>query len=210
VSSESIDDIDARNFVYLVISQVVIGLIFIVGFHRIYLRHFPLRFDIWGVLAGIVGGALWISICNLQIEKTVLDGVGLAWILPERSGFDPFRQLTDDNWRWVFLLFRFSLLVGVVPIVEELFLRGWLVRFVENQEWYSVALSAVGLPGCVAAAIYGVATHPSEAVAAVVWFSFVSALMIRTGKFWNCVVAHGITNLILGIYIVTWGQWHMW
>jgi hypothetical protein len=50
----------------------------------------------------------------------------------------------------------------------------------------------------------------SVLIAALVWFSLVSFLMVRTGKFWNCVLAHAITNGLLGIYVITFHQWQLW
>jgi len=49
--------------------------------------------------------------------------------------------------------------------------------------------------------------HPAEMVAAAVWFSLVTWLMLRTRNIWDCVAAHAVTNLLLGIYVVTTGEW---
>jgi len=34
--------------------------------------------------------------------------------------------------------------------------------------------------------------------------------MVRTRNFWDCVAAHAVTNLLLGVYIVAAGQWTLW
>ena len=64
--------------------------------------------------------------------------------------------------------------------------------------------------GSVVAVIDGDLQDPPEAIAALVWFSLVSLLMIRTGKFWNCVIAHAVTNGLLGIYIQAFHRWELW
>jgi membrane protease YdiL (CAAX protease family) len=51
--------------------------------------------------------------------------------------------------------------------------------------------------------------HP-EKLAALVWFSLVTWLMWRTRNIWDCVAAHAVTNLLLGIYVVTQHQWQLW
>ena len=33
--------------------------------------------------------------------------------------------------------------------------------------------------------------------------------MLRTRNIWDCVAAHAITNLILGIYVVHSGTWRL-
>ena len=52
--------------------------------------------------------------------------------------------------------------------------------------------------------------HPAELLAAAVWFSLVTWLMVRTRNIWDCVAAHAVTNLLLGIYVVTFDQWQLW
>jgi uncharacterized protein len=49
-------------------------------------------------------------------------------------------------------------------------------------------------------------SHP-ELLAAAVWFSMITWLMVRTRNIWDCVTAHAITNLILGVYVVVSGDW---
>ena len=166
--------------------------------------------DIWGVITGVVGIVLWIGICGLGIEQNVMQSVGLGEWMPDRVGFNPFDKISDPIRQNVFLFFRFALLAAMVPLIEELFLRGWFVRWWEDTDWQNVKLSSIGSGGIIAVAVYGLATHPGEAIAAVVWFTLVSYLMIKTGKFWNCVVAHAVTNLLLGIYVVYFEQWHLW
>ena len=50
--------------------------------------------------------------------------------------------------------------------------------------------------------------HPSEMVAALVWFSMVTWLMWRTRNIWDCVAAHMVTNLLLGCYVLASGDWY--
>ena len=50
--------------------------------------------------------------------------------------------------------------------------------------------------------------HPGEMFAAAVWFSLVTWLMYKTKNIWDCVVAHAVTNLLLGVWVVTTGDWY--
>jgi len=108
------------------------------------------------------------------------------------------------------MIARIGLLILVVPLAEEAFLRAFLLRFLHSDDWSRVALSQLGWRAVVGGGIYGIASHPNEALAALFWFSLVGVLMIRTGKFWNCVLAHAITNGLLGVYLIGFGQWQLW
>ena len=49
--------------------------------------------------------------------------------------------------------------------------------------------------------------HPAELLAAAVWFSLVTWLMVKTRSLWDCIVAHATTNLLLGCYVLWSGEW---
>lgn len=203
--------IQATSYLILVIARVVAIGMLLAFFWRSYKDDFPIRVDHWGVIAGVVGGALWIVICGLGIESALLDLVGLSrdWF-GQRSSVNPFELYDNALQRNAFWGFRFTLLVLVVPVAEELFLRPFLMRMIDGDEWQTQKLSEIGMLGLASGTLYGVLTHPSEFVAAALWFTMVTVVMVRTGKFWNCVVTHMITNLILGVYLVATGSWHLW
>jgi len=199
------------RYTAMIAARVVTMAIAIAVFWRYYVRSFPLRIDHWGLIAGLVGGVLWIGLCHLGIESTLLQLIGFsADALGARDGVNPFETYPESNSRMTFLAFRFALLVITVPIAEELFLRGFFMRMMDAVEWEELALKDIGTTGLVAATAYGMATHPSEFIAAAIWFSLVTLLMVKTGKFWNCVVAHAVTNLMLGIYVLATGTWNLW
>ena len=203
--------VDGTAFLYLVMARAIVMGLLIVGFWRIYLKDFSFQVDHWGLIVGIIGGAAWIGLCAIGLEQKTLTLLGLAPdLLGERSGVNPWKVYADTGTRDLFLCFRFSLLVVTVPIAEELFLRGFFMRYIDATNWQELKLSEIGTAGLVAGTAYGVASHPSEIVAAAVWFSLVTWLMVRTDKFWNCVLAHAVTNLILGVYLCMTGNWHLW
>lgn len=208
---ETLVDVDAANqYIALIAVQVAALTGIMIWFWATYLRHFPMKVSPLSFIVGAVGIVLWVGICNLNIERTVLSWVGLEKWAEVRVSFNPFQQIESDGIRGLFFGLRFTLLALLVPIAEELFLRGWFVRWFQNPEWQNVKLKAIGMNGLLVIIAYAVATHPGEALAAIVWFSLVSWLMLRTGNLWDCVVAHAVTNLLLGIYIVQTSSWHLW
>lgn len=198
-------------YIGLVVCQVLIGSGLLVYFHRIYLLHFPLRWSWMSILVGAAGVVVWIELIEWNLEDLLLEFVGLKSWLGNRPAFNPFKSIADDGFRGFFLSIRFALLALLVPIVEELFLRGWLVRWMHDPNWEPVTLDhRLSWIALLTPSIYGVLTHPSEAFAAIAWFGLVTWLMVRTGNLWDCVVAHAVTNLLLGIYVVKFSAWQLW
>ena len=177
---------------------------------------FPLRATRWGVVVGLIGGPLWVAICLLDCERLYiapfLENFGAGWLVGagERAAFNPFEQLAGRPIEaWTFLIVRFFGLAAVVPIIEEFFLRGFLMRFVMERDWWTVPFGKVNAAAVVLGTAVPMLMHPGELLAAAVWFSMITWLMARTRNIWDCVAAHALTNLFLGVYVVASGEWRL-
>jgi hypothetical protein len=175
-------------------------------------RQFPFRVSWPALLVGVLGAALWVGICRLRLEDRLLRPWGLAppLGLGVRSAFNPLEQLRDHAaWAWSFLATRLFGLAVVVPVVEEFFFRGFVMRWLVAARWWNVPFGKVNAAALVAGTLLPMLVHPQELFAAAVWFSLVTWLMVRTKNIWDCVAAHALTNLLLGVYVVLSGQWQL-
>jgi CAAX prenyl protease-like protein len=176
-------------------------------------RQFPFRISPLAIVVGVAGVVLWIWLCQLHLEQKLFTAMGLESLagLGARPAYNPLEQLADTpTWAYVFLAIRFIGLALVVPIIEEFFLRGLVMRFVVRENWWDVPFGEVTPLAAVVGTAVPMLMHPAELLAAAVWFSLVTWLMIRTRNIWDCVAAHAVTNLLLGIYVVTQKQWQLW
>lgn len=165
-----------------------------------------------GAMVGMLGAAAWIGLatCQRGWMPGLAERTGIGWLksLGQRSAFNPFEEICcSPALAYGFLAVRLFGLALVVPIIEEFFLRGFVMRFVMRERWWEVPLGDVTLAAAVAGTLVPVLMHPQEAVAALVWFSAVTWLIVRTRSIWDCVLAHAVTNLLLGVYVIASGQW---
>lgn len=159
----------------------------------------------WPPLLGLALVVPWVYLASLQREA------GWAAFLGERSAFDPFAAYGGGTpGAWAFLGLRFLGLVVVVSIVEELFLRGFLMRYVVHEEFRRVPFGLVVPSSAIACAVYAVITHPAEAVAAAGWFAIGTGIAAATRKPIDSILAHAATNLALGLFVVRTGEWWLW
>lgn len=173
-------------------------------------RTFPWRLSALAIVVGLVGGVLWIAIARLQLGAATLQSLGLGGIAEtgQRSAFNPLKELAaNPAWAYGFLAIRLCGLIIVVPIIEEFFLRGFLMRFVIHDQWHQVPFGVVTRLSLVVGTVAPMLMHTGELVAAAVWFSLVSWLMVRTRNIWDCVAAHAVTNAMLGAYVIWSGDW---
>ncbi len=172
-------------------------------------KRFPFAVSPAAIAIGIVGTVLWVLLA--RFDAWIVQLAGLGWLVPDRPGFNPFTEIESPAARGLFLGTRFLLLAGLVPLAEELFLRGWLARWIDSPDrWHLLSFKSIGRNGLLAVAAYAVLQHPMEAVAALAWFNLVSWWMLRTGRFWDCVAIHAATNLTLGLWILYSGEWRLW
>jgi CAAX prenyl protease-like protein len=176
------------------------------------LREYSRRISPLAIVIGIVGVLLWVGLWHLKLEERLLTPLGLDKLLGlgTRSAYNPLKELADrPSLAYGFLAVRFFGLVCVIALAEELFLRGFLMRFFVHQNWWSVPFGTVNTPALLAGTLVPMAMHPAELFAAAIWFSLVTWLMIRTRSLWDCVAAHATTNLLLGLYVVWSGNWEL-
>jgi CAAX prenyl protease-like protein len=175
-------------------------------------RTFPLRITPLAPLVGVIGVFLWIWLCDANLEEKTLVPLGLGSLIDmgTRPGFNPLEELAaSPAWAYGFLAVRFLGLVCIVPILEEFFIRGFVMRLVVDHHWWEVPFGKVNATAVVLGGLVPMLSHPAEMFAALVWFSLVTLLMVRTRSMWDCVVAHAVTNLLLGIYVVWTGHWSL-
>jgi len=179
-------------------------------------RAFPLRVRPLSLVVGVVGVVVWVGLCRLDLEhrflQPMLEGIGLDWLIGSgtRSAFNPFEQYPGQPaWAWGFLALRLLGLAAVVPVIEELFLRGFVMRFVTDPNWPELPIGQVSRAAIVVGTLLPMLMHPGELLAAAVWFSMVTWLMLKTRSLWDCVAAHMTTNLLLGLYVLLSGDWRL-
>ena len=183
----------------------------------------PLRRPSMTALAvGAVGVLVWIGLWRLGLDRWLLGLVGFAGpaeklaSLAARPAFNPFSEMGDGRaLAWAFLAVRFAGLIAIVPLIEEFFLRGFLMPLVVADDWSSVPFGRVNAAAIAVSLIIPALAHPAEMLPAVAWFGMGTWLMVKTRNFWDCVAAHAVTNLLLGVYVVTAGQtspevWNLW
>lgn len=151
----------------------------------------------------------------------------LLWVSPQaffgfpprvEEGFDPTIFAGNPSVYYATIALRFLRLVVIVPLLEEIFWRGFLLRDLIHPTFYEVPIGAFTWRSfAIVILAFGVAhwgKHPwppgPDFVPALVTSALFNAVAYRTKSLSACVAAHAVTNLGLGIYIMKTGQWGFW
>lgn len=128
--------------------------------------------------------------------------------LGTRSGFDPDGLRTSPAWI-LFLAVRFYGLVLMVPVMEELFWRSFLLRYLTRHDYQALPMGAFSGFALAVVTAASAISHPEWLVAAVASIAYAFWLR-RTRSLFAAIVAHASTNLALGVYVLVTGEWHYW
>jgi uncharacterized protein len=150
------------------------------------------------VALGLAVTALWVG----------LDGkVPPLPFTEKRTAFDPLRLTAVA--RAAFLVVRLYGLVLLVPLVEELFWRSFLVRWIARPDFLLVPIGRVTpLAAVLTSALFALA-HPEWLPALITGLLWVG-LLRWSRSVAACFVSHMVANLALGVWILARGAWHLW
>ena len=145
-------------------------------------------------VTGVVVLVLWVS----------LDAGWMTIGTP--AGFNP---VTDGRIDWLMVAVRIFGAALVVPVMEELFWRSFLMRWIESPDFQSVDPAQVGWKGLVVTIVLFGFEH-NLWLAGMVAGAAYSFLYMRHRSLWSPVLAHAVTNGLLGIWVVHTGSWIFW
>jgi CAAX prenyl protease-like protein len=97
----------------------------------------------------------------------------------------------------------------LVPVMEELFWRSFLMRWIDSQRFETVLPQRVSLRAVVLSTFVFTLAHTLWVAAVIAGLAY-AWLYVRTGKLWVPILSHAVTNGVLGIWVVATGNWTFW
>lgn len=178
-------------------TQTLLCAALLIWFRREYELERPRRLA-FAALVAVVVFVLWIS------PQVFFRGA------PRTAGFNPDLLITPAIY-WPELTLRFVRLVIVVPFVEEIFWRGFLMRFLIDDNFDRVRFGTFSwLSFTIVTLAFALSHSAADWIAALLAGALYNALAYRTKSLASCIFAHALTNLLLGVWILQTKQWGFW
>lgn len=158
------------------------------------LKNIPVTAAVFGI--GLLVFVLWIR---------------MDWTFPASGlppGYDP-TLLPGAGVQVVMTLFRVGGAVLVVPLMEELFWRSFLIRYIIDQDFDKVQPGRFTWPSFLTTVLLFGLEH-QFILAGVMAGVFYNLILYRTRSLTQCVFAHAVTNLALSLYVIATGKWYFW
>ena len=154
------------------------------------------RNAIMAIAAGVVVFVLWI---NMDWQFATMG---------DQKVYNP-RRLGSGIGLYGFFAIRLVGAALVVPIFEELFWRSFILRYIIDPNFLAVRLGTFTLSSLlISSVLFGFEHY--------LWLAGIMAgviynvVLYRTGTLWWPIFAHGVTNFLLGIYVIFSGEWRFW
>ena len=108
------------------------------------------------------------------------------------------------------LALRTARAVVIVPMVEELFWRAWLMRWIISPDFQKVALGTyTAFSFWIVAALFA-SEHGAYWDVGLLAGIVYNCWMIRTKSLGDLILAHAVTNGCLCAYVLATGKWEYW
>jgi CAAX protease family protein len=150
-----------------------------------------------------------LSICGLGLLVFTL-WIRMDWTLGvtrRPPGFNP--ELLPRDMQFAMILLRVAGAVLVVPFMEELFWRSFLIRYIIDRDFQKVPLGTFTWPSFLLTVLLFGIEH-NFFLAGMMAGAILNLILYKTRSIAQCVLAHAITNLAIAIYVLFTGKWQFW
>ena len=183
---------------WLYLAKVIVGA-WAIWLVRPFVPEMRWRASREAVAVGVAVFAVWVALDPYYPKFT--EG-GLTW--------NPFATFpTNHALAWLIVVGRILGSTFVVPPLEEVLYRSFLYRYIIKPDFQTVPLNALKLgPFLITAAIFGFAHI--EWLAGILCAVAYHGLVIRKNRLGDAIVAHAVTNFLLGLWVLWKSDWHFW
>ena len=205
---------DPAHFIYPLQTLAALGVLLF--YRKCYRFDWSWKWSLVAVVFGAVGIGFWLLPTALY-DHWGLTGktsgvLKLLGVDERRDGFDPGLFTNPAAW-WFVVLMRFLRAVVIVALVEEIFWRGFLMRFVcdwEGDYWKQPFGRAHWKSYLIVTGMFMLAHGSVDYAGAIVYGSFTWLLCVWSKNLGACVVMHATANLLMGLYIMETGKYGLW
>ena len=152
--------------------------------------------------------------CLLSVGSGVLVfflWINMDWTLGSQNtpaGFNP-DIFASEGVRWLMIAVRVTGAVIIVPIMEELFWRSFLLRYLIDSDFTKVEIGRFSLFSFLAVAIlFGLEHH--YVFAGIMAGVIFNGIYYYTRSIAHCIISHAVSNLCLAAYVLLTGKWNFW
>jgi CAAX prenyl protease-like protein len=155
--------------------------------------------------------AVGVAVFVIWVAPDLLFGYRHHWLFDNSiTGSAASSMAPDLKVNIGFILLRSLSSALIIPILEELFWRGWMMRWLIHHDFLAIPLGKYA-PGAfwMVALLFASEHGPywEVGLAAGIVYNW---WIVRTRNLADCILAHSVTNAVLSAYVLVTDQWQYW
>lgn len=160
------------------------------------------------LLVGVAVFVLWIKLGALM--QAARFGAFGEWRSTTEPAWNPLAHYGAGSALGIFFLgVRLAGSTLIVPLLEEVFFRSFLYRWIRNPDFQTVSIGQFfWVPFLVTSILFGF-EHQEWLAGILCGFAY-QGLVCWKKRLGDAITAHAITNGLLGCWVITKGEWHFW
>lgn len=137
--------------------------------------------------------------------------VGVAWVLLARGepGLGEALAGIGPGRRWAWIAVRILGSCAVIPVVEELAFRGFLLPWLARPDFEALPARATAWPAVLLSSLAFGALHQHWVLGTAAGLAFALARWYR-GRLGDAIVAHAAANAAIALAVLLGGRWDLW
>ena len=147
------------------------------------------------VVAAVITCAAWIAVVPV-------DAAGGGHLVAALQGLG-----AAERWAWVVVRIVGSCLI--IPVVEELAFRGFLLRWLVSPEFERVPPRAWTWAAVLLSSLVFGALHDHWILGTLAGLVF-AIVRVRSGRLADAILAHALTNAGIAVAVLWFGRWDLW
>jgi uncharacterized protein len=165
------------------------------------------------VSARLGSAAVGVAVFLIWVAPDVLFGPGYRhhWLFENPITGSAAASAPDGlRHNLAFIALRAAGCTVLVPVLEELFWRGWLMRWLIAHDFLKVRIGTYAPFAFWAVAVLFASEHGPYWEVGLVAGVIYNWWCVRTGSLADCIAAHSVTNGLLSAYVLFTGSWQYW
>jgi uncharacterized protein len=155
-----------------------------------------------GVAVGVLVLVIWVALDPYYPPNHIIFKPGPQW--------NPFQEFGQNAaLAWFFVAVRTIGTAIVVPPLEEVFYRSLIYRFLIKDAFERVPLNTLHWGSFIVTSLLFGLEHYQWLAGILCGFCY-QFLVIKKGRLGDAMLAHGVTNFLLSIWVVWKGAWNFW
>ena len=166
-------------------------------FFRGRLKEISGGFSFEAVIVGVVSFFVWLGLTEIIPHEKVIT-------------FNPY-LCEDKFFVYAAMAIRIAGASLVVPLMEELIWRSFLMRYLIDSNFLSINIGKYTHFSFWGTVIAFTLVHAQwEWLAAFAVGIIYGGYVVYRKNIWGVIIAHGVTNLLLGLYVIYTGKYYYW